>query len=70
MFMDSKERKEQFKEKLSQVAVLMEEMKVLADHRYDDPVQDDLYMLHNFGSKGDIYTHMNEACKHYRITID
>lgn len=64
--MDHLERNKQFKEKLTQVSALMEEMKTLANMRYDD-ANDDLFMLYNFGSHGDIYEHIKEACKHYGI---
>ncbi len=64
--MNSLERNTQFKEKLTQVSDLMEEMKNLANMRYDD-ANDDLFMLYNFGSHGGIYEHMKEACKHYGI---
>ena len=64
--MNCVERNTQFKEKLTQVSVLMDEMKNLADMRYDSE-NDDLFMLYNFGSHGDIYEHMKEACKHYGI---
>lgn len=64
--MDHLERNKQFKEKLTQVSALMEEMKTLANMRYDD-ANDDLFMLYNFGSHGDIYEHIKEACKHYSI---
>lgn len=64
--MDHLERNKQFKEKLTQVSALMEEMKTLANMRYDG-ANDDLFMLYNFGSHGDIYEHIKEACKHYGI---
>lgn len=68
--MEYQERNRQFKEKLTQVAALMEEMKVLANYRYQDSVHDDLFMYCNFGSNGDVYGHMKEACKHYGIKLN
>ena len=70
--MDYSERNKQFKEKLEQVAALMEEMKVLANVRYNypDSTHDDPYMSCNVGKNGDIYERIKEACKRYGIKIN
>ena len=67
--MDCAERYKLFKEKLTQVAALMEEINVLANMRYDFE-HDDLFMFCNFGRNGDIYERMKEACKHYGVSVD